>query len=125
MIIQRGGLRRKINPKSLGPWACISSLCCRAGMDAALVWGQKDMRMAMFKNSGQCEGTAHENLGFEAKRARKFTRTSPRTLPWNFITMLSAPLISERAQVLCRCTHHREENVRVAMPAEVRCEVFW
>ena len=31
--------------------------------------------------------------GFEAKRARKFTRTSPRTLPWNFkITMLSAPL---------------------------------
>ena len=22
--------------------------------------------------------------GFEAKRARKFTRTSPRTLPWNF-----------------------------------------
>ena len=31
--------------------------------------------------------------GFEAKRARKITRTLPRTLPWNFITMLSAPLI--------------------------------
>ena len=31
--------------------------------------------------------------GFEAKRARKFTRTSPRRLPWNFIAMLSAPPI--------------------------------
>ena len=29
--------------------------------------------------------------GFEARRARKFTRTSPRTLPWNFITMLANP----------------------------------
>ena len=44
-------------------------------------------------NSGQFEGIAHEMWGFEAKRARKFTRTSPRTLPWSFITMLSAPLI--------------------------------
>ena len=43
-------------------------------------------------NSGQFEGTAHENVGFRGKRARKFTRTSPRTSPWNFITMLSAPL---------------------------------
>ena len=41
-------------------------------------------------NSGQFEGTAHENVGFRGKRARKFTQTSPRTLPWNFITMLSA-----------------------------------
>ena len=31
--------------------------------------------------------------GFEAQRARKFARTLPRTLPWNFITMLSTPLI--------------------------------
>ena len=29
--------------------------------------------------------------GFETKRARLFTRTSPRRLPWNFITILSAP----------------------------------
>ena len=34
-------------------------------------------------NSGQFEGTAHEMWGFEAKGARKFTRTLPRTLPWN------------------------------------------
>ena len=44
-------------------------------------------------NSREFEGTTHENVGLEAKRARKFTRTSPRTLPWNFITMLSAPVI--------------------------------
>ena len=57
------------------------------------------MGMAMFKR--KFARTIPENLraphmkmwGFEAKRARKFTRTSPRTLPWNFITMLSAPLI--------------------------------
>ena len=30
--------------------------------------------------------------GFEAKRARKFTRILPRTLPWNLITVLCAPL---------------------------------
>ena len=55
--------------------------------------------MAMFKRT--FAQTIPDNLrsphmkmwGFEAKRARKFTRTSPRTLPWNFITMLSAPLI--------------------------------
>ena len=29
--------------------------------------------------------------GFESKRARKFVRASPRTLPWNFIAILSAP----------------------------------
>ena len=56
------------------------------------------MGMAMFKRT--FARTLLDNLraphmkmwGFEAKRARKFTRTSPRTLPWNFITMLSAPL---------------------------------
>ena len=58
------------------------------------------MGMAMFKRT--FARTIPDNLraphmkmwGFEAKRARKFTRTSPRTLPWNFITMLSAPLIN-------------------------------
>ena len=44
-------------------------------------------------NSGPFEGTAHEMWGFEANRVRKFTRTSARTLPWNFITLLSAPPI--------------------------------
>ena len=45
------------------------------------------MAMAMFQakvranNSGHFEGTAHKNVGFRGKRARKFTRTSPRTLP--------------------------------------------
>ena len=50
--------------------------------------------MAMFKRT--FARTIPDNLraphmklwDFEAKRARKFTRTSPRTLPWNFITML-------------------------------------
>ena len=32
--------------------------------------------------------------GFEAKKARKFTRTLLRTLPCNFITMLSARLMN-------------------------------
>ena len=32
-------------------------------------------------NSGQFEGRAHENVGLRGKRARKFTRTSPRRLP--------------------------------------------
>ena len=57
------------------------------------------MGMAMFRRT--FARTIPDNLrpphmkmwGFEAKRARKFTRTSPRTLPWNFITMVSAPLI--------------------------------
>ena len=49
-------------------------------------------------NSGQFEGTTHENVGFRQKKARKFIRTSPRTLPWNFITMLSAPLSKVRAK---------------------------
>ena len=41
-------------------------------------------------NSERFEGTAHENLGFEAKRVRKFIRTLPQTLPWNFIPILFA-----------------------------------
>ena len=53
------------------------------------------MAMAMFKR--KFARTIPDNLraphikmwGFEAKRARKFTRTLPRTLPWTyFITML-------------------------------------
>ena len=32
-------------------------------------------------------------MGFETKRARKLTQTSPRTSPWNCITLLAAPLI--------------------------------
>ena len=44
--------------------------------------------------------------GFEAKRARKFTRTLPRTLPWNFIAMLSAPprKCAERRKNAPSCT---------------------
>ena len=57
------------------------------------------MGMAMFKR--KFARTIPDNLraphmkmwGFEAKRARKFTRTSPRTLPWNFITMPFSSLI--------------------------------
>ena len=58
------------------------------------------MGMAMFKRT--FTRTIPDNLnlrsphmkmwGFEAKRARKFSPTSHRTLPWNFIFMLSAPL---------------------------------
>ena len=59
------------------------------------------MGMAMFKRT--FARTILDNLraphmkmwGFDTKRARKFTGTSPRTLPWNFITMLSAPLKKE------------------------------
>ena len=66
---------------------------------------QKSMGMVMFKRT--FARTIPHNLrapqmktwGFEAKRARKFTRTSPRTLPWNFITMLSAPQKYDRAKV--------------------------
>ena len=39
--IRDGQQRRKINPKSLGP---AISLCCRAGIDAALVKGQFSFR---------------------------------------------------------------------------------
>ena len=59
------------------------------------LWGS---RMAMFKRT--FSRTIPDNLraphmnfkiwGFEARRARTFTRTSRRTLAWNFITMLSA-----------------------------------
>ena len=42
-------------------------------------------------NSEQFEGTTHQMWGFEARRARKFTRTLPRASPWNFIAILSAP----------------------------------
>ena len=53
------------------------------------IQGQKSMAMAMFKRT--FARTIPDNLraphmkmwGFEAKRARKFTRTSPRTLPRN------------------------------------------
>ena len=59
---------------------------------------KKALGMAMVKRT--FARTIPDNLraphmkmwGFEAKRARKFTRASPRTLAWNFITMLSAPL---------------------------------
>ena len=40
-------------------------------------------------NSGQFEAPHIKMWGFEAQRARKFTRTSPRTLPWNFIANAS------------------------------------
>ena len=55
--------------------------------------------MAMFKRTFartiqyNCEGTANENVGLETRSTRKSTQTSPRTLPWNFMTVLSAPLI--------------------------------
>ena len=60
---------------------------------------KKSMGMAMFKRTfartipDNSRAPHMKMWGFEAKRARKFTRTSPRTLPWNFITMLSAPVI--------------------------------
>ena len=58
----------------------------------------KSMGMAMFKRT--FARTIPDNLtalrmkiwGFEAEMARKFTQTPPRTLPWNFIAMLSASL---------------------------------
>ena len=70
------------------------------GLGRPLFRDTKSMGMAMFKRT--FARTIPDSLraphvkmwGFEAKRARKFTRTSPRTLPWNFITMLSAPLTS-------------------------------
>ena len=63
---------------------------------------KKSMAMAMFKR--KFARTIPDNLraphikmwGFEAKRARKFTRTSPRTLPFFFITMLFSSLICSR-----------------------------
>ena len=65
------------------------------------------MGMAMFKRT--FARTIPDNLrashmkmwGFKAKRASKFTRISPRTLPWKFITMLSAPLIRSPLRGLC------------------------
>ena len=56
-------------------------------------------RMGMGKFRRTFARTSRNNLraprikmrGFEAKKARKFTRTLPRTLPWNFIAILSAP----------------------------------
>ena len=56
------------------------------------------LRIAMFKRT--FARTLPDNLspahmkmwGFKGRRARKFTRTLPRTSPWNFITMLSMPL---------------------------------
>ena len=87
--------------------ACRSWRCRRLGehklgrnldlISFEIVRDKKGMGMAMFKRT--FAWTIPDNLrephmkmwGFEARRARKFTRTSPRTLPWNFITMLSAP----------------------------------
>ena len=64
------------------------------------------MGMAMFKRKftrtipNNFRAPHMKMWGFEAKRARRFTRTSPRTVPWNFTTMLSAPLIQDEAQTL-------------------------
>ena len=44
--------------------------------------------------------------GFEAKGARKFTRTSPRTLPWNVIAILSAPPKFASPHYLCSVSEH-------------------
>ena len=58
---------------------------------------QTSMGMAMFKRKfarrlpDNLRASHMKMWGFETRRARKFTRTSPRTLPWNLITMLSAP----------------------------------
>ena len=41
-------------------------------------------------NSEHIEGTTRENVGFEANGPES-SMTSPRTLPWNFIAILSAP----------------------------------
>ena len=73
-------------------------LCHLSPLSLIFFRGKKSMAMAMFKRTfartvGDNLRTSHMKMwGFEAKRARKFTRTSPRTLPWNFITMLSATL---------------------------------
>ena len=66
--------------------------------ELSLFWDKKSMAMAMFKRT--FARTIPDNLrapdmkmwGFEAKRARKFTRTSPRRLPCFFITMLCSSL---------------------------------
>ena len=80
------------------------------GFCVATLGDQKSMGMAMFKRT--FARTIPDPLRaphMKIKRARKFTRTSPRTLPWNFITMLSAPLINESQTLTanhCRETVH-------------------
>ena len=41
---------------------------------------------------------AAQMVGFRGKKGQRVHRTSPRTLPWNFIAVLLAPLIRERAK---------------------------
>ena len=53
------------------------------------IWRSSNFYLFIF----QFLSGTHENMGLWGKRTRKFTRTSPRTLPWNFIAILSAPLI--------------------------------
>ena len=59
----------------------------------------KRMGMAKFKRTfartsrNSLRPPRMKMLGFETKRARKFTRTLPRTLPWDFIARPSAPPI--------------------------------
>ena len=86
------------------------------------------MGMAMFKRT--FAATILDSLraphmkmrGFEAKRARKFTRTSPRTLPWNFITMLSTPLNPKQNLHPCSCfagNLSQDLSLSLAAPEEV------
>ena len=56
----------------------------RLGTDKKKTWNGKVQTNIRTNNSQQFEGNnaaTHEVVGVEAKRAKKFTRTSPRTLP--------------------------------------------
>ena len=59
--------------------------------------------------------------GFEAKRARKFTRTSPRTLPFFFITMLFSSLIIISAPMVTQ----RRTRQRLDLLQDQRRETQW
>ena len=94
MLVRREGvIQRNRRPKSCF-WRVHLVLC---PLEVCFFRDQKRMGMAMFKRT--FARTIRNNLRAphtkmwvsRPKRGRKFTRTSPRTLPWNFIAILSAP----------------------------------
>ena len=86
---------------------------------SAKIRDQKSMAMAMFKR--KFARASPDNLraphikmwGFEAKRARKFTRTSPRTLPFSFHYHAFFFPAKNSASSPCRANHRLRGTHRV------------